>query len=72
MPRLTTYLKSQVRRLVLARVARDGIDLSQLEKVPESLSWPLQRNGVDPVERLSEMREREPIAKLTSFLGLTI
>lgn len=72
MPRLTTYLKSQVRRLVLARVARDGIDLSQLDKVPESLSWPLQRNGMDPVERLSELREREPIAKLTSFLGLTI
>ena len=72
MPRLTTYLQSQVRRLLLARVGRNGIDLSQLEKVPERLSWPLQRDGMNPIERLAELREREPIAKLTSFLGLTI
>ena len=52
MSRLTTYLKTQVRRLVLARAGSNGIDLSQLDRVPESLSWPLQRNGVDPVERL--------------------
>ena len=72
MSRLTTYLQSQVRRLLLARVGRNGIDLSQLEKVPERLSWPLQRDGMNPIERLAELREREPIAKLTSFLGLTI
>jgi cytochrome P450 len=70
--RLTTYLQSQVRRLLLARVGRNGIDLSQLEKVPERLSWPLRRDGMNPIERLAELREREPIAKLTSFLGLTI
>jgi cytochrome P450 len=70
---LSTYLKSRVRNLLLSRVnGGAGIDLTQLERVPESLSWPLQRNGVDPVERLSELREREPIAKLTSFLGLTV
>ncbi len=72
MPRLTTYLKDKVRRRVLARVAGNGIDLSQLDKVPETLSWPLQRNGVDPVERLGELRAREPVSKLTSFLGMNI
>jgi cytochrome P450 len=71
-PRLTTYLKTKVRRQVLARVAGNGIDLSQLDKVPETLSWPLQRNGVDPVERLGELRAREPVSRLTSFLGMTI
>jgi cytochrome P450 len=71
-PRLTTYLKTKVRRQVLARVAGNGIDLSQLDKVPETLSWPLQRNGVDPVERLGELRAREPVSKLTSFLGMNI
>jgi cytochrome P450 len=71
--RLTTYLTSQVRRLVLTRVGGgDGIDLSQLERVPESLSWPLLRDGVDPVERLGEMRRRDPVTRLTSFLGITI
>jgi cytochrome P450 len=69
---LTTYLKTQVRRVVLARVNRGGIDLSKLDRVPGTLSWPLQRNGVDPVERLSELREREPVAKLTSFLGINV
>ncbi len=72
MPRLSTYLKTQARRLVLARVGSGGIDLSQLDRVPETLSWPLQRNGVDPVERIGELRRTAPITKLTSFLGMTV
>ena len=72
MPRLKTYLTDRVRRMLLSRATSNGIDLSQLDRVPESLSWPLQRNGVDPVERLSELRAREPVSKLTSFLGLTV
>ncbi len=72
MSRITTYLKSQVRRVVLARVGGDGIDLSQIDRVPARLSWPLQRNGVDPIERLGELRSREPVSKLTSFLGITV
>ena len=72
MSRLTTLLAGGVRRFVLARAGRNGIDLSQLERVPDSLSWPLQRNGVDPVERLAELRSREPVSKLTSFLGINV
>jgi cytochrome P450 len=71
-PRPLTFLKSQVRRLVLARVAGNGIDLSKLDRVPETLSWPLQRDGLDPVERLGDVRTQEPVTKLTSFLGMTI
>jgi cytochrome P450 len=56
----------------MSRVAGNGIDLSQLDRVPETLSWPLQRSGLDPVERLGELRSREPVSKLTSFLGMTI
>jgi cytochrome P450 len=70
--RLTTYLKARVRKQVLARVAGNGIDLSQLDKVPETLSWPLQRTGVDPIARLGELRAEQPVSKLTSFLGMTI
>jgi cytochrome P450 len=59
--------------MVLARAGgAHGVDLSQIERVPERLSWPLQRHGVDPVERLSELRDRQPVAKLTSFLGMTV
>jgi cytochrome P450 len=69
-PRFTTYLKARVRRLIIAR--SQGIDLSQLDRVPDSLAWPLHREGPDPVARLGEMREQAPVAKLTSFLGMNI
>jgi cytochrome P450 len=70
--RLTSYLSAQVRRLVLARAGSGGIDLSQLAKVPDRLAWPLHRAGVDPVTRLGELRAEQPVAKLTSFLGMNV
>ena len=72
MSRLTSYLRSQVRRVVMARVGGSGIDLSQLDKVPDTLAWPLHRDGVDLVERLGQLRAEQPVAKLTSFLGLNV
>jgi len=72
MSRLTTYLSSKVRRRVLARVGGNGIDLSQLDRVPDSLAWPLHRTGMDPIPRVAEVRESEPVHKLTSFMGLTV
>ena len=70
MSRFTTYLKARVRRLLIAR--SQGIDLSQLDRVPDSLAWPLHREGPDPVARLGEMREQAPVARLTSFLGMNV
>ncbi|MGZ4494531.1 MAG: cytochrome P450 [Nocardioides sp.] len=73
MPRVTTYLKTHVRRAVLARAgAGNGIDLSKLDKVPDALAWPLHRSGVDPIERLGDVRGREPVHRLTSFLGMNV
>ena len=72
MPRLTTYLTSQVRRLVMSRVGAQGIDLSKLDKVPDQMAWPLRREGADPVPRVGELRERAPVAKLTSFFGMNV
>ena len=72
MSRLTSYLSAQVRRLVLARAGSGAIDLSQLAKVPDRLAWPLHRDGVDPVTRLGELRAEQPVAKLTSFLGMNV
>ena len=62
MSRFTTYLKARVRRLIIAR--SQGIDLSQLDRVPDSLAWPLHREGPDPVARLGEMREQGPVARI--------
>jgi cytochrome P450 len=69
--RFTAYLKGQIRQRVLAR-AGGGIDLSKLDRVPESLAWPLHRDGADPIPRLGELRDRAPISKLTSFLGINV
>lgn len=71
MSMITSYLATRTRRLVMSRVGR-GIDLSSLDAVPESLVWPLRRNGFDPDPRLEQVRRREPVHRLTSFLGLTI
>ncbi|GGF54940.1 cytochrome P450 [Marmoricola endophyticus] len=62
--------KGLVRRALLSRSS--GIDLTRLDKVPDSLAWPLTRDGTSPSARLSAVRDEEPVHKLTSFLGLDI
>jgi cytochrome P450 len=59
-----------LRRTLIAR--SDGIDLSRLDKVPDSLAWPLNRDQMAPSARLSEARDEAPVQKLTSFLGLDV
>ncbi len=70
MARLTTYLQAQARQWLLRRAG--GVDLSRVERVPESLAWPLRRNGFDPVPRIAEVRATDPVHRLTSFLGITV
>lgn len=54
-------------------VARTGgIDFTKLDKIPDSLAWPLLRDGVDPTQRLIETRESDPVTKLASFMGLDV
>ncbi len=68
--KLVSTMKKAVRDRLIARAG--GIDLTRLDKVPDSLSWPLQREGMAPSRRLSEVRDAEPVHKLTSFLGLDV
>src|SRR6478735_11372121 len=63
-------IKGAVRRTLIAR--SDGIDLSRLDKVPDTLSWPLGRDQMAPVARIAEVRDETPVHKLTSFLGLDV
>jgi len=70
---IVTSLRVRVRRALLSRAtAEGGLDLSKIDQVPESLTWPLNREGFDPVTRLSEVRDAEPVHKLTSFFGITV
>jgi cytochrome P450 len=67
---LLEAVKGAVRRRLVARAG--GIDLTQLDRVPDRLTWPLDRVIVDPVPRLEAMRDREPVAKLVTFLGMDV
>ena len=67
-----SFVRSQGRRGVMALAGRRPIDLSTLDHVPTRLSWPLQREAMDPVPRLAEVRAAEPVHRLTSFLGITV
>jgi cytochrome P450 len=64
-------VRSRVRRALIAR--SPGVDLSRLDRVPERLTWPLKREGMEPVGRVEELREAKgPIAKVVTFLGVEV
>jgi cytochrome P450 len=65
-----TAVKGVVRRALIARSS--GIDLTKLDRVPDHISWPLQRVGMDPQPRLGDLRDTEPVHKLATFLGLDL
>jgi cytochrome P450 len=70
MARMRSYVQTTVREWLLRRTG--GVDLSKVTTVPDRLAWPLTRDGFDPVPRLARLREAEPVAKLTSFLGMDV
>ena len=47
---LVSTVKKAVRDRLLARAG--GLDLTRLDKVPDTLSWPLQREVMSPSRRL--------------------
>lgn len=61
---LRSRAKSWVGKLVVRRIRKNGLDLSQLSFIPESTKMPLQRIGPDPVPQLAEIRETEPMHRL--------
>src|SRR5690348_11118295 len=67
---LLSSVKTAVVRRVVARSG--GVDLTKLDRVPERLSWPLNRQGIDPTPRLVRMREADPVKLHSSFMGLEI
>jgi cytochrome P450 len=64
-------VRSRVRRALIAR--SPGIDLTRLDRVPERLTWPLKREGMEPVRRVEELREAKgPVARVVTFLGTEV
>src|SRR5215207_6833805 len=68
---LLEAVRSRVRRALIAR--SPGIDLTRLDRVPERLTWPLKRDGMEPVDRVGELREAKgPVARVVTFLGVEV
>ena len=67
---LLEAVKGAVRRRLVARAG--GIDLTQVHRVPDRLSWPLDRAMADPHPRVGELRAKDPVSKLITFLGMDV
>ncbi|MEO7071266.1 MAG: cytochrome P450, partial [Nostocoides sp.] len=57
---------------MLGRRLLRQVDLSKITEVPRPLHFPLQRDGLDPVARLGEVRDGGPIHQLASVFGLRV
>lgn len=53
-----------VGRLAVRRIRRKGIDLSRIAFIPDSTKVPLQRDGLDPLPQMREIRETQRLRKL--------
>src|SRR5690349_11354585 len=67
---LLSNLKSALLKRLVARSG--GIDFTKLDKIPDSVAWPLVRDGLNPTARLTATREQDPVQRLTSFMGLEV
>ncbi|MCA1981323.1 cytochrome P450 [Nocardioides nematodiphilus] len=73
---VTVGIKERVRKLALRWAMRGKSsvmpDITTLRKVPEHITYPLRREGADPVPALAEAREQGPVTLLGNVLGLDI
>ncbi|WP_229054156.1 cytochrome P450 [Aeromicrobium sp. Leaf350] len=62
--RVPGVVKRMLTSLVLRRIRKKGIDLSTISFLPEETKIPLQRDATDPLPKIAEWRESEPMHKL--------
>lgn len=66
---IVSTLKRRVATRLLARSTRDGIDLRKLRFLPDSITMPLQRDGLDPLPEMAQVRTETPVVRLTQMFG---
>jgi cytochrome P450 len=69
---IPSRVKAWLGRRLLNRVKGSNVDLTKLPMVPDSIIMPLQRNGLDPVPALGEMRDAEPVTRLAKLFGMNL
>ncbi len=69
---ISSRIKTRLGRRVITRAQRTDVDLTKLPFVPESLLMPLQREGLEPVAGMGQLRDVEPMSKLARLFGMNI
>ncbi|WP_435770581.1 cytochrome P450 [Nocardioides sp. SYSU DS0651] len=54
---------------LLNRTMRNGIDLRKLRFLPDNVTLPLKRTGLDPLPELMEVQAEQPVKKLADMFG---
>ncbi len=67
--RFLASVKQRLAIRMLERTMSNGLDLRKLRFFPESWKLPFQRNGLDPVPELTQLRETEPVSQLAHLFG---
>jgi len=62
-------VKQRVGVWLLNRTMRNGIDLRKLRFLPDSVTLPLKREGLDPLPEMARVQAEEPVKKLADLFG---
>ncbi|HWJ67141.1 MAG TPA: cytochrome P450 [Nocardioides sp.] len=62
-------VKQRVGAWLLNRTMRNGIDLRKLRFLPDSITLPLKRDGLDPLPAMRQVQAEEPVKKLADMFG---
>ena len=62
-------IQRRVATRLLARSTRNGIDLRKLRFLPDSITMPLKRDGLDPLPEMATVRAEAPVKKLAEMFG---
>ncbi len=66
---LRSRITSRIGRILLKRSMKGGLDLRALRRMPDRLTFPFRRDGLDPVAKIGELRAESPVARLGDFFG---
>jgi cytochrome P450 len=62
-------VKQRVGIWLLNRTMRNGIDLRKLRFLPDSMTLPLKRDGLDPLPAMAKVQAEAPVKKLADLFG---
>lgn len=62
-------VKQRVGVWLINRTMRNGIDLRKLRFLPDSVTLPLKRDGLDPLPEMMTVQGEEPVKKLADLFG---